>query len=194
LTNNPVTEALRLLDPKDDSHWTTDGAPRLDVVQALSGVSDLKRADLVALAPQFTRESMNFGPLFTDEGATDGAAPEVDEVEQTRLALVAKQKEIDSQRAKINAETAALKKLQDEADVLTRALEPAGPTHQDNQRSIMAFLAGQNQVRIDRHNIRQAALRGIDPASLNAKSPLDQAMARKRQRGMNRPPVRATQV
>ena len=50
-----IKEALAQLDPKNDEHWTADGAPRVDVVASLTGNKDLKRQDITDADPTFTR-------------------------------------------------------------------------------------------------------------------------------------------
>lgn len=57
MTDTNLIEALKLLDVNEKSHWTADGLPRVDVVAELTGIKDLKRADITAAAPTFTREN-----------------------------------------------------------------------------------------------------------------------------------------
>lgn len=52
-----IEEALRSLDPLVDDEWTTDGLPRIDVMQKLTG-QRLKRADITAACPQFHRQNL----------------------------------------------------------------------------------------------------------------------------------------
>ena len=49
-----ITEALKLLDGKDDEHWTGQGKPALAIVTELTGIK-VTRARLDALAPNFDR-------------------------------------------------------------------------------------------------------------------------------------------
>jgi hypothetical protein len=51
-----VREALGLLDPAKDEHWTSQGLPRLDVLVGLMGFS-LERRELNELVPGFSRAS-----------------------------------------------------------------------------------------------------------------------------------------
>ncbi len=52
-----INEALSSLDPANDEHWTADGLPRMDAVQALVGSSDITREDVTNAAPDLTRET-----------------------------------------------------------------------------------------------------------------------------------------
>lgn len=49
-----IKAALAKLDPANDEHWTTDGLPRLDAVEAMVG-SAVSRKDITNAAPEFTR-------------------------------------------------------------------------------------------------------------------------------------------
>lgn len=49
-----IKAALAKLDPANDEHWTTDGLPRLDAIEALVG-SAVARKDITNAAPEFTR-------------------------------------------------------------------------------------------------------------------------------------------
>ena len=51
-----VLAALAQLDPYNDNHWTTDGMPRMDAVEAFLGV-DIVRAQVTEAAPTLTRET-----------------------------------------------------------------------------------------------------------------------------------------
>jgi hypothetical protein len=50
-----IKEALSMLDVLDDSHWTTEGLPRVDVVAELTG-QDVTRHIITKVAPHFRRE------------------------------------------------------------------------------------------------------------------------------------------
>lgn len=49
-----IKAALAKLDPANDEHWTTDGLPRLDAIEALVGAA-VARKDITNAAPEFTR-------------------------------------------------------------------------------------------------------------------------------------------
>lgn len=77
-----IREALLQLDPANDGHWTTDGLPRIDVVEKLCDLH-LKRGLITAAAPEFTRENR----VLPDPAApgpdtsAPGLAPEVGSAE-----------------------------------------------------------------------------------------------------------------
>lgn len=54
----PVTlrDALLMLDPANDDHWTAGGLPRMEVLEDFTG-GNLTRDEVTALAPDLTRAS-----------------------------------------------------------------------------------------------------------------------------------------
>lgn len=50
--------AIQSLDPKDPSHWTDNGAPKLSAIKALTGDETIKRSMLSKVAPGITRETI----------------------------------------------------------------------------------------------------------------------------------------
>jgi hypothetical protein len=53
-----IAEALKQLDPHNDSHWNADGKPRMSAVEAFLGRTDVTRAQVEAVAPGLTREKV----------------------------------------------------------------------------------------------------------------------------------------
>jgi hypothetical protein len=54
---DPILAALRQLDPLNDEHWTDNGDPRIDAVQALVGTdTKVTRQLIVAAAPDLNRK------------------------------------------------------------------------------------------------------------------------------------------
>jgi len=51
-----VAEALNMLDPEDDSHWTSRKLPQVDEVEKLMGRS-VTRAEIEEAAPDFDRDA-----------------------------------------------------------------------------------------------------------------------------------------
>lgn len=76
-TDDKIKEALTKLDPSDDSHWTTEGLPRLDVVEGLAGGS-ISRKAITNAAPEFTR---GFAQSLRDHASDEDTAGPVDEDE-----------------------------------------------------------------------------------------------------------------
>ena len=52
--NSKILEALHLLDPSDDAHWTSDGLPLVDIVSSVMA-EPVKRQEITAAAPTFQR-------------------------------------------------------------------------------------------------------------------------------------------
>lgn len=66
-----LAAALALLDPRDDSLWTSDGAVRLDAVRAVVG-APVTRAQVIEAAPGFSRQAR---AAELGVSIADGAAP-----------------------------------------------------------------------------------------------------------------------
>ena len=206
MTDNPILAALQKLDVANDKHWNSDGLPAVEAVRELSGIKDLKRTDVTALAPELTREaarlaaapppSLDKGTM--DQGATDGTTlPPVEEqpdeiqVMRKRLAELS-EKLIPAKQAEINRASKELVALTEEQDELIKALDPGTNSHAKNQSEIMHFLASQQRQRAARVAAQQRALGALDPRTLDARSPLDRAFARQNTRGTV-PPTRREQ-
>lgn len=78
-----IIKALGQLDPANSDHWTNDGLPRLD---AIKGVSGLKREDVTAAAPLFTKDNPSFevpeaqgGDSTSGQGADAEPTPPADQ-------------------------------------------------------------------------------------------------------------------
>jgi len=57
-----IFEALQMMNPDDDDHWTTEGAPRVEVVQALLQDNTVTRKIITEAAPDFKRSSLAAAP------------------------------------------------------------------------------------------------------------------------------------
>jgi hypothetical protein len=51
-----ILKALEALDNKNNEHWTNDGRPRIDAIEAVSGVTGLSRQHIDNVAPEFRRK------------------------------------------------------------------------------------------------------------------------------------------
>jgi len=116
---NSILQALEMLDPKDDAHWTKDGAPALDALKAILGDDTLKRKTVTEAAPGFSRSHYDIpepkAPEETPEGsvmADDQAALEAETLEQLK-----KDKAVLEERAAAGDES-AIQALADIADTL----------------------------------------------------------------------------
>jgi hypothetical protein len=57
-TPEQIIAALQTLDSGNDGHWTDDGLPRVDVIQALTKDPTLKRKDIEAAKPGWSRADL----------------------------------------------------------------------------------------------------------------------------------------
>ncbi len=87
-----IKEALTLLDPTDDSHWTSDGMPRMDVIESIVEDKSIVRADVTNADPEFCRE---VALKLADTQALEEADPERAEAE--RLAREEAQHALDEE-------------------------------------------------------------------------------------------------
>lgn len=187
--NDKLIEALALLDPKDDSHWTQDGAPLVEMVQELVNSKDVKRSDIIAVAPELTRETA----LAALSNPTPEPSIEEDKGEVLeRDALMARSEElgkaVSAKREDINRLTRDMQKLVDEQDEVLKQLDKQGASsHIENIHNIRAHLASQHAQRVARHAATAHLLKGVNAASLDPRSPLDKSMARKTGHGRARP-------
>lgn len=75
-----IIEALKKLDPETEDHWTTDGAPRLDVLEAdLPGVT---RKMVLEAAPLFHRKNPVTPDLAAEREAAEAAMQEAQDAER----------------------------------------------------------------------------------------------------------------
>lgn len=68
-----LKQALRGLDPANKDHWTANGLPRMDVLEQALGLksSDIKREQVTAVAPKFSRTNRVIDGVNFDEGKDD---------------------------------------------------------------------------------------------------------------------------
>lgn len=186
-----VQTALAALDAKNDDHWTENGLPRLD---ALAGIK-LTRAELTAIAPLFTRTSLMI------EAPTLNLSPENEG--NPLLPVLASHEDLDELQARVDEAQAEVLKAeafkteaqrevliaQANRDKLIYALEKARPAHaHENIMGIRAVLDRSQSERAARGEVaKELRAAGITAALLTSGSKLDQAMARKRGFGLNRP-------
>jgi TolA-binding protein len=207
-----ILQALGLLDPTNDDHWTEDGLPRVDVVKELTGLKDIKRGDITGLAPELTRDSVRAAAVVVhlmsppdttppadvaarnelEQGAMEGDTLDGVEEDTLEARLQDVEKRIAARQDHINAETRILQRLADERDELIQLLDPGTGNHRQNQENIMAFLQRQHQNRMQKAAQRAAILGHLDPSTADPRSALDRAFSRKNSRGAV-PPTRREQ-
>jgi len=107
-----ILKVLSQLDVEDDEHWTENGAPRLDVLQAL--LPGITRDRVLRAAPKFSRSN----PEVPDLEALRQQARERQE-ELTRAVAEAKEAEEEGRKELEGIES--MFKQQADAHALTRA-------------------------------------------------------------------------
>lgn len=110
-----IREALAALDPANHSDWTDDGMPALDAVSTLLG-ENVKRADVTAAAPGFTREHREFEPSQKADApetqSVDAAEVRAQEAQKREAAALSLKERLEAKRG----EVAEARKKRDEAD------------------------------------------------------------------------------
>lgn len=177
-----IKQTLSRLDPADDSQWTGDGLPRLEVVERLSGLRGVKRQMVTEADPELTRETaaarlrerLERSPEESGSEPDDGTAEEVeDELSAAQSRLSKARDHLRLAKAEFANATAAV-------DAIISAREQATP-RQDSVNSIQHYLDRQRAVRAER--VRR--LTEGQPADDRAQ--IDRAMGRKTGHGLNRP-------
>lgn len=120
-----IQAAVTSLNVDDDSQWTEDGLPVLEIIQEKSGIADLTREQLNEAAPGFTRETFR---AFLDSDSTAPTetlvapiAPVVPEVEKPKGQSNLKNHTSEEKEAQENLSSSDKQKLQDRLDVVRSA-------------------------------------------------------------------------
>ena len=163
-----LLEALRLLNPEEDDHWTSDGAPRMSFIHALMESDEVTRKDVIDLAPDLDRESMKTPEnLLMNRGEN----------------LEGRLQEAQESLKKKEEEVARLRREVKERQLEIKAQEPVVSEADE----IQSFLASERKERQRLYDRRHRLLGDVTPAELDPRAPIDAAMARKRNRGAQRP-------
>jgi hypothetical protein len=203
---NAIKAALVGLDPKNDDIWTSSGQPLVDAVRKAVGDDTITRQDITNADPTFSREAALAALGTVEEQTAPPAEPEVkvqppvvdpdagktndDEPEEVKLSPVEKAKAVlEAKRLALEAAQRDLKKAQDAADAeIMKADAGREKPHIENMRAIQTFIKSQTEQRMQKAMLAQDLRKvGITPEMFRTGSRLDQAMARRRDRGMNRP-------
>jgi hypothetical protein len=174
------------LDPANDEHWTAEGLPRIEALEAATGLKGLYRADVTDALPGLTRESApppGESKIDPEEVAkiTEGAgSPEEAEL---KLAQAAYDKAQAVLQQALQARDAARAKV----DALR---EEAAGHITTNAQNIRRYLDSQVKTRLERQQnaerLAQAGLNGFQEL-LPKRAPIDAAMNRQNTRGRARP-------
>lgn len=204
-----LEKALASLDPTNADLWTSDGSPKMDVLQGLTGDMTLTRAKVRQAAPAFSRENPTLdlgdeppapsGP--TDQG-TDASPipqdePDADDEPELEEELQAEESEdetaLDAEINALSEEIAAReqelnegRKAMDELIVRKDRLIAERAVHQTPHSDTierMRFINRQAAMRAERAGNAQAARELLKQAQIPGGLPIDVALAtRPRQR------------
>lgn len=210
-----IKEALMNMDALDDDQWTQEGAPKIDVVSEMVG-SKVTRQDIIDAAPEFTKDNMvvpdedaGEDDEVTEEVTEEAAEPEMGAIEEylegdplPEMDFIAFLNELDAATLnpletvlveQLAAIEATLSKAEDFKLRIKRSLAytrnriKAEIPDMDNQSAIQAFIKSQNEQRGIKAERTRELLQGVDLKSLDPRSAIDRAMARKNTRGGARP-------
>jgi hypothetical protein len=182
--SDKILQALQQLDATDDGQWTQDGLPKLDVVARLAGVEKVGRQEVVNLAPQLNRENLlaALHSAATGEPPAEPAGPTLDdELARLQAAADAASAAVAEQERLIAAEQRKLAELQRASDRAGDAVVAlVGSTARQREAAeIRRWLDSQARQREERAAKHNAVFAGVDLRSIQRRSPLDTAMARK---------------
>lgn len=210
-----ILDALRSLNPDEDGQWTKDGLPQLAIIKEMTEDNSITRKLLTELAPQFTRDNMEL-PDDDVENSTEDDPPETEDNEQpvfnahaaerVRLGLEDEEETVVYDKGVLEAELAEynelISKLKKERALLTKKIvetQTKADKTQDllnakfpdksNQVAIMDFIKNEHEKRKKRARERDSVLaKLVQPGTgKTGATPLDDAMARKSNRGVERP-------
>ncbi len=192
-----ITEALGLIDPADDYQWTSEGLPRMEVIERMVGDRAITRKEVTDTDPEFCREvaaQRQSGPVTQNgaEAPNNGPDPEVQEQdpeEVVRDALLAVSTEIEA----LTVERAEIDKAIDQQKLQQQKLQHLSQSQHSataDMKARIAFVHSQNDQRAKRFEKGRKIMAVIGKHGLNPLSRLDQAMRRKTARGTRRPPPR----
>lgn len=179
-----IKEALAQLDPENDAQWTNYGLPLVDVMRTLTGNEELTRQLITEAEPEFNREAARAARPVQEEVEAE-AEVEAPAKPQPQLAVLDGEiQDLLKEKNELDKKIVALSRKRDavqEREFRTR-------TPEDNIRSIQTYIKSQAQARMDRATNRQRFIEsGLTSRDLDPRAPIDQAMARKTQRGTQRP-------
>jgi hypothetical protein len=198
-TKDDILEALSQLDPNDDTQWTDDGGPRMDVLQKFTNDKTLTRANVNEAAPQFSRTSAQDGGSGVggvSDDVLEAAAPSEDfdpaeEPEVNGLGEPLTQEQV---------KTVLERRVQVAENALTAARAALSEAHKEvlraEQRSTRAILDLQRQFppvsaseAIHAHIASQQKrlLEQVTGQGAYGRSQIDQGMERSNTRGWTRP-------
>lgn len=199
--NEAIKIALNSLNPEDDTLWTNDGLPRMDVVEGLLNDKAITRKQVTEADPEFCRDTAkvrcekpkenenDIHPEVQAGNQEETQAPQIDPEEQLRAHIMELDeaiRKLSEERTKLDQEIHKLQLYRDRLQTESHTSHSA----KEDMKARMRYIQSQNEARAKRYEKGRKILQIIGKDGLNPKSKLDQAMSRKRQRGTKRPPPR----
>lgn len=200
-----IATALTKLDPKNDDHWTSDGAPLVGAVSDLVG-RPVTRKEIVDAAPQLTRESvaaagapdaqkregdsegetgLSAGPDDSQPDPENYEAPlpaPIDPIESARAEAAA----LERESAAITRQIEDLRRQREQIDrrhaAVVQRIDAAETDRDRYDDTIGAYLRNQSRMRAEKAaRINDVLPPGLTPAqvaaALDGRSRLDAAMS-----------------
>lgn len=164
-----IIEALKALDPQDDTHWTADGLPRVDVVEGLVG-EPVTRQSITDAVAGFTR-SNPVVPDVAQEEAQEDPLVQIEAKIAELDSLLAQGRSARDKWAKYVAD------LSSQRDLLLAEKEKMTPKA-SHIHSVKAYLSRNEEQRERRAEIRKQLVdQGVNLRQLQkmtAPAPIDQ--------------------
>lgn len=191
---NKIMQALLELDPLDDDHWTSDGAPKVEAVSAIVN-EKITRQDIVEAAPAFDRSRAGKSEQKTESVDTNSrqydaaryaswlATRPREDLEHIMTGLNEDLSRIASAQEKLRDESSQIKQAIAQVKLRIRDLFP----NSSNSDATREYIESQTRNRAERIGIRNSVLDNLSSEELRGRSPLDEAMARRPTRGSARP-------
>ncbi len=178
---------LMNLDALDDDLWTADGAPKIAAIVSALGKA-VTRQQIVDTAPGFTRGNMVIEGYDSGD-SEDIVEPEPPIVTPTSL-LQGERAELEANLAtaikKFEAMKSDIAKTTKRLDEVTTKLHVLDPP-MSNQRRIRNYINASNESRLRRHATAARIVAALPASARTVGTPLDNAYARRNQRGLTRP-------
>jgi hypothetical protein len=178
-----IKEILDTLDITEDTNWTDDGMPALDVIQALANDETITRGQVNDASPGFVRQ--------VGEAKTAPIAPVVkvvpeyvvdNEFTDDQMRGILDRRVNDAQDALI----AAQKRQSEATQEVTRCQARLARAHSDRGRRFPPITAAQNiKAHLEAQGREAMKRHGLDPDTTAAigRWPIEAAMARSNRRG-----------
>jgi hypothetical protein len=205
---NAIREALAQMDPLDDDQWTSDGAPKVDVVKDLLG-DDVTRQQIVDAAPHFNKGNPELDdepekPEVQEEDAGD------EDIDHEKIAQYLDQDPLTQEEFRDylkDVPIGTLEALRDTLQLQLKSADEAVNTAQEMQRRIKIalsftsvrlstekpdktnaealrdFIKSQQEQRAKRFDFTRQVASQIDINSLDPRAPIDRALGKKRKTG-----------